>query len=295
VSMRQRFVAVLEDLLGKDTRVALLLGDIGVFGFRRAMAAHPGRAINIGILEQATISLAAGMAASGMIPVVHSIAPFLVERALEQLKIDFCYQGLGGNFVSVGASYDYAALGCTHHCPGDVGVLMNLPGMEIVLPGTADEFESLLRQSYANGRPTYFRLSERENPGSHPVAFGRAVVVRTGTLATVIALGPALAPVMAAVDGLDVTVLYYTCAAPFDAATLAAHCPSGRVLLCEPYYGGVLAGDVTRALFPRPVILEAAGLPRVFFSDYGRAEDHDKALGLTPETIRERITRLVHA
>ena len=63
----------------------------------------------------------------------------------------------------MGASYDYAALGCTHHCPGDVGMLKNIPDMEIILPGTAEEFDKLFRQSYANGNPTYFRLSEKQN------------------------------------------------------------------------------------------------------------------------------------
>ena len=122
MSMRKQFIETVEAIIKEDERAVLLLGDIGVFGFRKIFETHKERVFNIGILEQSTISMASGMAMTGLIPIVHTIAPFLVERGLEQLKIDFGYQKLGGNFVSVGASYDYAALGCTHHCPGDVGI-----------------------------------------------------------------------------------------------------------------------------------------------------------------------------
>jgi transketolase len=60
------------------------------------------------------------------IPFVHTIAPFVVNRAYEQIKIDLCYQNLNVNLVTVGGSIDYAALGSTHHCPEDIGILTKL-------------------------------------------------------------------------------------------------------------------------------------------------------------------------
>src|SRR3989338_10790641 len=170
--MRKQFVKTVESILEKDEKAILLLGDIGVFGFKKAFELFSERVLNIGILEQSTVGLAAGLSMQGFIPIVHTIAPFLVERSIEQLKNDFGYQQLGGNFVSVGASYDYAALGCTHHCPGDVGILKNIPGMEVILPGTAQEFDTLFKAAYADGKPTYFRISERENTESRAVVFG---------------------------------------------------------------------------------------------------------------------------
>src|SRR3989339_1983837 len=169
--MRKQLVKTVQSTLATDDNVVLLLGDIGVWGFREAFKLYPERVFNIGILEQSTISLSAGLSMSGLIPVVHTIAPFLVERAYEQLKDDFGYQKLGGNFISVGASYDYAALGCTHHCPADVNILINIPGMEIVVPGTAEEFDKLFKESYNNGNITYFRLSERKNQTEVKVKF----------------------------------------------------------------------------------------------------------------------------
>jgi len=294
MSMRKQFVQTVENLLAEDERLVLLLGDIGVFGFRNAFQSFSERVYNIGILEQATLSVAAGLAKTELIPIVHTIAPFLVERGLEQLKDDFCYQELGGNFVSVGASYDYAALGCTHHCPGDVGALKNLPGMEIVLPGTAQEFDQLFLQGYANGRPTYYRLSERENPVSFNVTFGKANVIQTGSQATVVAVGPALKPVLEAVKGLDVTVLYYVCVSPFDIETLKTHATSAKILLCEPYYQGGLVSEIIKAMWPSAVLLDVMGVPLAFLNHYGTAEEHDEAIGFTPSEIRARLEQLIH-
>ena len=75
------------EILEKDSRVILLLGDIGVYGFREAFEKFPTRVYNIGILEQASVGLAAGLALEDMIPVFHTIAPFMVERALNNLRL----------------------------------------------------------------------------------------------------------------------------------------------------------------------------------------------------------------
>ena len=293
--MRRQFIRTTEDVMAKDARLVLLLGDIGVFGFRNAFQQFPQRTYNIGICEQAMTGMAAGLAKEGLVPVVHSIAPFVVERCFEQIKVDFCYQKLGGNIVSVGGSYDYAALGCMDHCPGDWRELRTLPGMEIVLPGTPQEYDQLFRAAYANGHPTYFRLSERNNPQSFEVEFGRAKILKQGQLATVVAVGTALAPTLAATQDLDVTLLYYTTVAPFDADTLRQNCTSKKVVLVEPYYEGVLMKDIVAALSPAPVQIATVGVPHRFLTDYGHQEEHDEAIGLTPSGVRARIEQLIHA
>lgn len=292
MSMRKQFVQTATRLLEKDPRVVLLLGDIGVYGFKDAFAAFPDRVYNIGILEQATVSVAAGLAKTGMVPIVHTIAPFLTERCLEQIKIDFGYQELGGTFVTVGGSYDYAALGCTHHCPGDVQVMRSIPGMEVVVPGSDQEFDSLLGETYASPRPTYFRLSEADNEVSAAAGFGEAAVVREGREAVVVAVGPMLKPVLKATEGLDVCVLYYATVAPFDATALKAQA-SRKILLCEPYYKGGLVSEITEALWPDPVLVRSVGVPHKFLTNYGRMAEHDAALGFTPDAIRREVELLI--
>ena len=182
--MRKQFTKTLKDILYSDEKTVLLLGDIGVYGFTDELNKIPERAYNIGILEQTTIGLAAGMANSGLIPFVHTIAPFIVERALEQLKLDFGYQELNGNFISVGGSYDFTGLGCTHHCPGDMALLLTIPKMEILIPGNGMEFDTLIKHTYNSGNPTYTRISENNHSQNISVKFGHANVITTGSKAS---------------------------------------------------------------------------------------------------------------
>ncbi len=291
--MRKQFVSTVSDILKSDKKLVLLLGDIGVFGFKEAFAKFPDRVYNIGILEQSTIGLASGLAMKGLIPVVHTIAPFIVERSLEQIKDDFGYQKLGGNFVSLGASYDYTSLGCTHHCPGDVGILKNVPEIEIILPGSAQEFDRLFRQAYNDGHPTYFRLSEKHNSTSQKVIFGQAKVIEKGKSATVIAVGPMLDNVVEAAAGLDITILYYTTLTPFDDKTLFKNFTGDKVIVCEPYYSGALDYDISEAMKSRKISISHIGVPREFLRNYGSTEDQDKFMKLTVNDIRAKLKTLI--
>ncbi len=294
--MRKQFVNTIESLLAIDERLVLLLGDIGVFGFRNSFVNYPGRVMNVGILEQSTVGVAAGLARAGLVPVVHTIAPFLVERAYEQIKVDLGYQKLGCNLVSVGGSYDYAALGCTHHCPGDVSILQNIPGLEIVVPGNQSEFDSLFRQSYSNGNPTYYRLSERSNKKYNDVVFGKANLIQTGTKATVVAIGPVLDKVIDATKDFDVDVLYYSTIVPFDEEILVRSLKTKlKILVVEPFYSGTISHLILNALPHRSIMMSNIGVPREFLRKYGTAEDHDLAVGLTIENIKKNLKDLINA
>ena len=101
-SMRDRFATVASQLLDEDERVAVVLAEISMDRFRAtgAPARHPARVINVGIREQLLVNVAAGMALEGMRPIAHTFAPFLVERAFEQVKLGFSHQGVAGVLVS---------------------------------------------------------------------------------------------------------------------------------------------------------------------------------------------------
>jgi transketolase len=287
--MRKQFPLTLEELMKSDEKIVLVYGDVGTYGFRSAQTQFPDRVYNVGILEQSMVSMAAGLAMQGFIPVVHTIAAFLVERALEQIKDDFGYQKLGGNFVSIGASYDLASWGCTHESPGDVGMLKNIPEVQVALPGTPAEFDSLFKQAYNNGCPTYFRLSSSSNAEEHNVEFGKASVVQKGKEATVLVVGPMLQRVKEACKNLDVTILYYTTLQPFDHETLRKHISGNKIIVCEPYYSGAIAVDIAVATASRAVQTTYIGVPREFPHDYGTAADLDAFFHLTADDIKVRI------
>jgi hypothetical protein len=119
--MRETFGAVVVEEMENDPRVAVVLAVISAGMFRRAAVRHPGRVIDLGIREQAMIGTAGGLALTGLRPVVHSYAPFLVERPFEQIKLDLGHQDAGAVLVSIGGSYDAAAEGRTHQAPGAGG------------------------------------------------------------------------------------------------------------------------------------------------------------------------------
>jgi len=132
--MRKAFAESVIKLAERDDKTVVLIGDISHYLLKEYEERFPERFYNVGICEQTIMSLAAGMAMDGMRPIVHTIAPFCVERAYEQIKVDLCYQNLDVTIVSVGGSFDYSHLGCTHHCYEDVSILRPLPNMEIFLP-----------------------------------------------------------------------------------------------------------------------------------------------------------------
>ena len=106
------------------------------------------------------INLAAGLRKVGLIPFVHTIAPFLIQRSYEQIKLDFGYQKLNINLISVGSSFDYSKLGCSHHCYEDVANLKHFKKSRIFIPGSSKELNKMLMKKYQKNNINYFRLSE---------------------------------------------------------------------------------------------------------------------------------------
>jgi len=237
--LRQEFADTMLELGPSDPRLVVMVGDISHGILQPFAKACPGRYYNIGICEPTMVNMAAGLNKVGLIPVVHTIAPFITERAYEQIKLDFGYQQLSLNLISVGGSFDYAQLGCSHHCYTDVSLLCHLKRAVVVMPGSPLEFKKLFNEIYANGMINYFRLPET----THGIEFqpediqlGRGIRVREGKDVTLAVVGAQLRNAITAADtlsgdGFSAEVLYFPTIKPFDKEMLRASLEKTRRLV----------------------------------------------------------------
>tara|TARA_B100000287_G_C20644960_1_gene784798 strand:+ start:243 stop:1115 length:873 start_codon:yes stop_codon:yes gene_type:complete len=161
--MRGEFAKLCLETVKNDSKSVVMVGDISHFLLRETEQVAPDRFYNIGICEQSMVGMASGMAIEGMRPIIHTIAPFLVERAFEQIKNDIGYQNTEVTIVTVGGTYDYSDLGCTHHCYGDIAMMRLIPNMQVFEPSTPQEFRTLFEKTWGNGLPKYFRLSKEQH------------------------------------------------------------------------------------------------------------------------------------
>ncbi|QYN16954.1 transketolase family protein [Amycolatopsis sp. DSM 110486] len=285
VNMRETFLATTEEIVDADPDVAVVLADISAAQLAGVARRHPDRVVNVGIREQLLVSTGAGFALAGLRPIIHTFSSFLVERAFEQIKLDLVHQDAGAVLVSYGSSYDMPAEGRTHQSPGDVALIDSLPCWYVHVPGHPDEARRLLLDSVPGDSRVYLRLSADQNAEPHlGVGFQR---VRSGSNGVVLAVGPTLDRVLAASEGLDVTVLYASTIRPFDAAGLrAAVGDIADIVLVEPYLKGTSAYHVSEALRDVPHRLLSLGTLRdTEVRTYGKRADHDLAHGLDAGSI----------
>jgi len=155
--------AVIETMMPfarKEKRIHLLVCDMG-FGVTDVFRDEfPDRIINVGMMEQATVGIAAGMAMTGLCPVVYSIVNFIAFRALEQIRNDVVLQNLNVKFIATGVNDYFSFLGKSHCCGEDDIKIMRLIGMKVFDPytDTAGDFKQMVADWITDDRPGYLRV-----------------------------------------------------------------------------------------------------------------------------------------
>jgi len=286
--MRKRFKEVVTDISRKDDRVVTLLGDVSVYQFMEYKNEFPGRFYNMGICEPTLVSTAAGLSACGLIPFVHTIAPFLTERCYEQIKLDVCYNKFPVNIVTCGASFDYAWDGPTHHSYTDLEILRLLPDIDVFQPGSVDELESLLRERYASGKAGYYRLSDYPHQIKTDTHFAKGTVIKRGDSGlTIVTAGPILENVIKACEDMDVNILYFHTIKPIDSELLKSFDKTSFLVVHDAF------GLFESVCSVPGIQAEYHGLPDEFITGYGTVDDIRKKIGLDPSGIRQRAEQVL--
>jgi transketolase len=301
VSPRLAYRDALLALLASDARTVCLDSDTGLFT-GADFGAAAGRYLDLGIAEQCLMGAAAGLAAGGARPFVHTMATFAASRALEFVKIDIAYNGLPVRIAATHAGVSAGRLGPTHHALEDLAVMRALPNMTVVVPGDAEQVVALLEQVVDLPGPVYLRLDRgAAEPLPHPMpapVLGRIQVLSPGGEVVLAAIGPQpLAATLAAAallreDGVGVTVLHVHTLAPFDTeAFLHAVAPASLVVSVEAHWiigglGSTLA-EALCAAAPRRLL--RVGIPRAFVSLVGSEREILAHYGVSGEAIHQQV------
>ena len=153
--MRKIFGKTLVDLADKDDSIVLLIGDFGFGVIDEFARKYPERFFNMGICEQAMISVAAGMAMNGLKPYVYTITPFLIERPFEQVKLDVDQQRTNVKLVG------YADYQGPTHSELDAEHMMKLfENIEAYFPANSNETREALIESYESKKPAFIGLKK---------------------------------------------------------------------------------------------------------------------------------------
>lgn len=165
--MRDSFSESLVNATVKDNRVYLLTGDHGYALFDALRKTSPDKYINAGVAEQNMVGVAAGMAKSGLIPIVYGLAAFIPMRVLEQIKLDICFENLQVILIGDGAGVVYSKLGVSHQCSEDISALRALPNLRILSPSDKYEMKLCMDDSINYSGPTYIRVGKSDLGSIH--------------------------------------------------------------------------------------------------------------------------------
>ena len=207
--------------------------------------AYPDRHFNCGIAEGNMMSVAAGLASTGLVPFASSFAMFASGRAFEQIRNSIGYPALN---VKIGASHGGMSVGedgASHQCCEDFALMRSIPGMVVICPADGVEAEAATKAAYAHQGPVYLRMGRLAVPVFHEEGFeftiGKGEVMRDGTDVAIIANGLMVyeaikAGETLAAEGINAMIINMSTVKPIDEElVLEAAKKCGKIITCEEH------------------------------------------------------------
>ncbi|HZK86367.1 MAG TPA: transketolase family protein [Syntrophomonas sp.] len=285
-------VVVLDADLSKSTKTA---------DFAKAF---PERFINAGIAEQNMIGMAAGLAASGKVVFASSFAMFAAGRAFEMVRNSLAYACLNVKVCATHAGITVGEDGGSHQSVEDIALMRSLPGMTVVVPADGSSARQAVHALYNRPGPAYLRLGRPAVPTIYPedmdFEIGKAIELRSGNEATLIACGIMVARCLAAAEqlsqqGIELSVVDMHTIKPLDEDMIIRKARETRAILTAEEHSiiGGLGGAVCETVcahYPVPVL--RMGMMDVF-GQSGSPEELMQYYGLTTEKIMENVQLLL--
>jgi transketolase len=304
-STRETYGKTLVELGRQNKDIVVLDADLSPSTMTGFFAREfPDRFFDCGLEEQNMVCIAAGLAASGKIVFASSFAIFASCRCFDQLRLCLSQPELNVKIVATHGGITVGEDGTSHHAIEDLALYCALPGFTVVVPADAIEAAEAIRVAANEHGPFYIRLSRPKTPIVYPEGYhftlGKAVTMRQGKDATVIAVGIMVAKALEAAgilarQGIDCRVINMHTLKPLDeAAVVKAALETGAIVVAEEHLAqGGLGSRVAQVVArEKPVPMEFVNLGDRYALS-GKAEELLQRYGLTARDIEESVKSAV--
>lgn len=305
VSTRETYGTTLVELGRQNEDIVVLDADLSTSTMTNFFAREfPERFCDCGLQEQNMIAIAAGLAASGKIVFASTFAVFAVCRCFDQLRLCISQPNLNVKIVATHGGISVGEDGISHQAIEDLALTCALPSFTVVVPADAIETAEAVRAAAGTYGPFYIRLSRPKTPIVYPEGYhftlGKAVTMRQGKDATIMATGIMVAKALEAADilarqSIDCRVINIHTLKPLDeAAVVKAASETGAIVVAEEHLAqGGLGSRVAQTLSrDKPVPMEFVNLGDRYAMS-GKAEELLQRYGLTPGHIQDLVRAVV--
>ena len=291
--------------LGNNPKIVVLSAGVGdstrAFKFKEK---YPKRYIESGIAEQSMIGMSCGLALAGKIPFPTSFATFLPGRCYDHIRQSVCYSNLNVKLVATHAGLTVGADGATHQMMEDIAMLRALPNLQIIVPCDSLETEKATKAIANTDGPFYLRLGREKIPvftnPETPFEIGKAVTLKEGTDATIIACGLMVYYSLIAAEALEkenisARVINMHTIKPIDKEVIikAANETKAIVTVEEHQIYGGLGSAVSEIVSQNhPIKMKIIGMQDTF-GESGKPSELLKKYGLTDNDIIKAVKELL--
>lgn len=304
--MRKGFCDAIEKLAIANEKIILLTGDLGFMALESVQESIGNRFINTGVSEQNMISMAASLSSQGFTVFCYSIAPFVVFRPAEQIRLDVCLHNMDVKIIGNGGGYGYGIMGSTHHAIEDIAVLSSFQNMRCYIPFCAEDVEEITKQMMTRRGPAYIRLERGSKPEyikTPPYNSIRKIL--SGNKLTIVSMGPICLNAIKAIEALspkkDIADVFVISEIPILELTKQLESSikkTNKLLVIEEHVSrGGLGENLSLQLMKKSIVpkkfshLHAVGYPEGL---YGDQQFHQQKCGLDPISIKEIIKKMTN-
>lgn len=305
MELRKSYSATLSRLMKENEKIVVLDADLSGAGATKPLYAEfPDRCFNCGIGEADMTCIAAGLAASGFIPIIHSFAPFCTRRVFDQIAVSVSYSQLNVKIVGWDPGVTTTYNGGTHMTFEDVAMMRALANVAVVDITDYVQIAKALPQLIALDSPVYIRMTRKLTDNfydeNYTYTFGKADKIRDGKDITIIASGTSLFDARQAVEtlstmGIDAEFLAIHTLKPLDEdAVVASARKTGAVLTVENHsiHGGLYSAVCETLSAKCPTLCDAAAI-RDKIPQVGNLADLKKDYGIAADEVVARAKALL--
>ena len=305
MSIRNAYGSALVELGRENENIVVLDADLSRSTMTHLFAKEfPDRFFDCGVAEQNMMGIAAGLAACGKMVFASTFAVFATARCFDQVRVSIAQSHQNVKIVATHGGITVGEDGCSHHAIEDLALMCALPGFTVIVPADAIEAAQVMRVAAATHGPFYIRLARPKMPivcGDHyNFIVGKAVTMRGGGDATVIAIGIMVDRALQAADalareGIELRVINMSTLKPLDEKTIVkAAEETGAILTAEEHlqHGGLGSRVALVVAKQHPVPMSFMTIKDVYSSS-GKGEELLEKHGLTATSIVEEVRSLV--